>query len=90
MRSKESIKKAKIQFDNLERVLKFHCNVKVHRPKAMDFSDSMKTPFFEVMNQNGAECPRDTLLVLGNEIIESTMSIRARYFESMSYRQVFF
>ena len=85
-RSVESIQKAKIQFDNLERVLKYQCNITVHRPEIIDFRESIKTPFFSVANQNSATCPRDTLLVLGNEIIEATMSNRARYFETSAYR----
>ena len=31
-------------------------------------------------------CPRDSLLVVGNEIIEAPMSWRARYFETRPYK----
>lgn len=87
-RTDESIRKAKIQFDNFARVLEFQCNVKVRRPEILDYRENVKTPFWEVPNQNGAECPRDTLLVLGNEIIEAPMSWRGRFFEFMSYRKL--
>lgn len=87
-RSKECINKARIQGDNLERVLQQQCNVKVLRPDIIDWSQSSKTPFFEVEYQFNATCPRDTLIVIGNEIIEAPMSNRARYFESMAYRTI--
>ena len=86
LRTEPLIHKARIQFDNLNRVLQYQCNVKVLRPEKIDFSQSVKTPFFNIKNQNCAACPRDTLLVIGNEVIETPMSNRARYFESMAYR----
>ncbi|XP_076100969.1 glycine amidinotransferase, mitochondrial-like [Mytilus galloprovincialis] len=84
----EHIQKAALQIDNLERVLRFQCNVTVRRPDKIDFTQPVRTPFFSIEHQHGASCPRDTLLVIGNEIIESTMSGRARYFESMAYRTI--
>ncbi|VDH95463.1 glycine amidinotransferase [Mytilus galloprovincialis] len=86
--SDEYIHKAALQIDNLERVLRFQCNVTVRRPDKIDFTQPVRTPFFSIEHQHGASCPRDTLLVIGNEIIESTMSSRARYFESMAYRTI--
>ncbi|XP_052094840.1 glycine amidinotransferase, mitochondrial-like [Mytilus californianus] len=88
LRKDETIQKARVQFDNLARILEYQCNVKLLRPEKIDFSESIKTPFFEIENQNCAACPRDTLLVIGNEIIETPMSNRARYFESMAYRKI--
>ena len=32
--------------------------------------------------------PRDVLLTVGNEIVEATMSIRARFFEYRNYRSL--
>ncbi|VDI69888.1 glycine amidinotransferase [Mytilus galloprovincialis] len=87
-RSDEHIDKAAIQMDNLERVLTSQCNVTVRRPEKIDFTQPAKTPFFSLAHQHGASCPRDTLLVIGNEIMETTMSRRARYFESMAYRKI--
>ena len=84
--SDEHIKLAATQYDNLERVLKNQCNITVRRPEILDYTQPVKTPFFSVPLQHGASCPRDSLLVIGNEIIESTMSRRCRYFESMAYR----
>ncbi|XP_063421694.1 glycine amidinotransferase, mitochondrial-like [Mytilus trossulus] len=88
LRKDETIQKARVQFDNLARILEYQCNVKLLRPEKIDYSKSIKTPFFEIESQNCAACPRDTLLVVGNEIIETPMSNRARYFESMAYRKI--
>ncbi|CAC5406184.1 GATM [Mytilus coruscus] len=79
--SEEHIQKATIQ-------LRFQCNVQVRSPDKIDFTQPVRTPFFSIEHHHGASCPCDTLLVIGNEIIESTMSSRARYFESMAYRTI--
>jgi len=42
----------------------------------------------EVARQNTSACPRDLLLVLGNEVIEATMSWRSRFFEYRPYRGI--
>ena len=33
-------------------------------------------------------CPRDSLVVIGNEIIESPMAWRSRYFETRPYKKL--
>lgn len=59
--------------------------VVVRQPEEIDFTPTFVTPFWQ--SRGGiAACPRDSLLVVGNELIEATMSWRARYFESMVYR----
>lgn len=60
--------------------------VQVRRPAPHDFSQPIRTPHFEVDNQYCAVCPRDVMVTVGNEIIEATMSRRARYFEYQPYR----
>lgn len=87
--SDEQVRKATVQFDLLERVLKDQCNVTVRRPEKIDYTQPVKTPFFSIPHQHGASCPRDSVLIVGNEIIESTMSLRSRFFEFMSYRKIF-
>lgn len=64
--------------------------VKVHRPQPYDFSRSLDTGAFKVSNQYCAVCPRDVLITLGNEILEATMSRRARFFEYLPYRSVIY
>ncbi|WP_245642562.1 glycine amidinotransferase [Nonomuraea candida] len=62
--------------------------VTVRRPEPHDFGRSLKTPAFEVENQYCSVCPRDVMITLGNEILEATMSRRARYFEYEPYRKL--
>lgn len=60
----------------------------MRRPEPHDFSTPVQTPGFEVENQYCAVCPRDVMITMGNEIIEATMSRRARYFEYQPYRKL--
>lgn len=48
----------------------------------------LKTPDWEVPCGNSATCPRDSIIVFGNEIVEATMSIRGRFFEYRPYRSL--
>lgn len=62
-----------------------HEGVVVRRPEPADFSMVYKTPDFE---SPGMYCamPRDIILTIGNELIESPMAWRARFFEYRCYR----
>ena len=60
----------------------------VRRPEQFDFTKSIKTPYFEVANQYCGVCPRDVMITFGNEILEATMSKRARFFEYLPYRKL--
>lgn len=62
--------------------------VTVCRPTPHDFAEPVRTPTFEVPHQYCAVCPRDVMITIGNEIIEATMSRRARFFEYLAYRPV--
>lgn len=62
--------------------------VTVKRPEKIDFSTSIETPNFKVSNQYCSVCPRDVMITLGNEILEATMSRRARFFEYLPYRKL--
>ena len=59
--------------------------VKVRRPEIIDFSEVYKTPDFSTSGLYAA-MPRDFLLVVGNELIESPMAWRSRYMEHRAYR----
>jgi glycine amidinotransferase len=52
-------------------------------------SDQLET-LAEVLRQEGASstCPRDVLLVVGDEIIEASMAMRCRFFEYLPYRSL--
>lgn len=84
-RPAREIDAAEAQLDNLARTLEQEGAV-VRRPRATDFFTPVRTPAFEVASQNASACPRDVLLVIGDEIIEAPMGLRARSFEYQAYR----
>ncbi|MGW1544702.1 glycine amidinotransferase [Streptomyces sp. NPDC002309] len=86
-KSAEAVHRANEQLEGLAAVLADQ-GVTVRRPEPYDFSRSLRTPAFEVENQYCAVCPRDVMITLGNEILEATMSRRARYFEYEPYRKL--
>lgn len=79
--------KANEELDGLTALLESQ-GVTVRRPSVRDYAGSLRTPDFEVANQYCAVCPRDVMITLGNEILEATMSRRARYFEFRAYRDL--
>ncbi|MCD9140958.1 glycine amidinotransferase [Streptomyces albireticuli] len=81
----EMIDRANAQLDGLAAVLEAQ-GVTVRRPDAIDLRSALRTPTFEVDNQYCVVCPRDVMITLGNEIVEASMSRRARYFEYQAYR----
>ncbi|NEQ59415.1 MAG: glycine amidinotransferase [Moorea sp. SIO4A1] len=81
------LEKANEELNGLAYLLKDH-NVIVIRPEKIDLTKSIKTPYFEVANQYCAVCPRDVMITFGNEILEATMSKRARFFEYLPYRKL--
>jgi glycine amidinotransferase len=62
--------------------------VKVRRPDTVDLSRSYSTPWWSSRGFCVA-CPLDSFLVIGDEIIESPMCWRSRYFEAIAYRSLF-
>jgi glycine amidinotransferase len=60
--------------------------VRVRRPDPVDHSKPYTTPDWSWPAGNAHSNPRDVLIVIGNEIIESNMSMRSRYFEYRAYR----
>jgi len=73
--------------NNFEKILK-DLGVEVLRPEPLDTSTTISNGIWE---QSGYEyrCPRDSILVVGNKVIECAMSLRARYFETYGYRKIF-
>ncbi len=62
--------------------------VKVRRPDIVDFKTRFSSPAWSSRGFCTA-CPRDGYLVVGDEIIESPMCWRTRYFEGDAYRSLF-
>lgn len=58
--------------------------ITVRRPRRADFSRRHRTSDWSSSGFTNA-CPRDGLLVVGNEIIEAPMAWRSRYFERLTY-----
>ena len=78
---------AERQLDNFANLLD-RLGIVVRRPDPINHSISIKTPDWEIAGGHANACPRDLLLIIGNEIIEAPMSQRARYFEFRAYRNL--
>jgi glycine amidinotransferase len=62
--------------------------VKVRRPEPINWAKPYSTPDWTSPGGRAQTCPRDVLVVIGNEIIEAPMSRRGRYFEFLPYRKL--
>jgi glycine amidinotransferase len=62
--------------------------VTVRRPDPIDQNRAFGTPDWVVPCGEAQSCPRDLLIVIGDEIIEAPMSYRYRYFEVRAYRRL--
>lgn len=64
--------------------------VKVHRPdtSALDFTSKVSNGLWD-STQYEAYCPRDSVAVIGDTIIEGAMSLRARYHETFMFNELF-
>jgi glycine amidinotransferase len=62
--------------------------VTVRRPDVYDQSVPFSTPSFSSPGGYGQYNPRDVMTVIGDEIIESNMAWRSRFFEYMPYRRL--
>jgi glycine amidinotransferase len=59
----------------------------VRRPEPVDHARQFGTPDWSSRGFCNS-CPRDSMLVIGNEIIETPMAWPCRYFETHSYRPI--
>jgi glycine amidinotransferase len=62
--------------------------IRVRRPDIVDFSRPYRTRQWSSRGFCVA-CPRDAYIVIGDEIIETPMCWRSRYFEADAYRSLF-
>ncbi|WP_041778024.1 amidinotransferase [Beijerinckia indica] len=62
-------------------------NITVTRPEPVDHRKRFGTPEWSSRGFCNA-CPRDSMLVIGDEIIETPMAWPCRYFETHSYRPI--
>jgi len=80
------IRRANEQYDQLAELLQGE-GIVVRRPAPASQNKRTVTPHWECANQYNC-CPRDKLIVFGNELIEASMSQRARFFEEYCYRDL--
>lgn len=76
---------AQRELDTLARVLELE-GVKVARPEPANQETGFATPHWQSPGGLYAAMPRDSLMVVGDTIIEAPMSWRCRYHESDSFR----
>lgn len=81
------IAEAEAQLDGLAEMLQ-QLGIVVQRPDPYPADAHIRTPDFEVFFGNCYACPRDVLLVIGDQIIEAPMSQRGRFFEYRGYRTI--
>jgi glycine amidinotransferase/scyllo-inosamine-4-phosphate amidinotransferase 1 len=73
--------------ENLSSLLT-NIGVKVYRPSPIDTQKVVSNGYWET-TQYYTFCPRDTVTVIGNNILESPMSLRSRQFETDCFRDIF-
>lgn len=78
---------AERQLDGFAELLE-RLGITVVRPDPVDNSLGYATPDWAVPSGRAQACPRDILLVVGNELIEAPMAQRARFFEYRAYRRL--
>lgn len=78
------VEPARRELDHFIDVLQ-QLGVTVRRPDAVDFKKKFGTPEWSSRGFCNS-CPRDSMLVIGDEIIETPMAWPCRYFENHSYR----
>jgi glycine amidinotransferase len=81
------VDEAERQLDGLAELLARY-GITVRRPDPVDHTVPFGTPDWQAPGGHASACPRDCLLVLGDEIIEAPMAQRARYFEIRAYRNL--
>ncbi|SDT80592.1 arginine deiminase family protein [Actinoplanes derwentensis] len=86
-KSAETIRRANEELDNLSALLADR-GIVVRRPDVVNFDHPLRTPEFDVPTQYCSVCPRDVVITLGRQVLEATMSRRARYFEYLPYRRL--
>ena len=84
----EMIEEAQTDLDQFIHILESE-GITVRRPDVVDYEKLFRTPAWKVPSGSSATNPRDPFLVIGDQIIESPMADRSRYFEAWAYRSLF-
>jgi len=78
----------KQDLDNLA-VLLQGMGIQVHRPKIHKYQHSVELPLLSVSCPTAPLAPRDQYLVYGNTVYQTYTSMTDRYFDSLSYYDIF-
>lgn len=62
--------------------------IKVDRPKVINTLQRTCTPDWECEFMRGCQPPRDVFLAIGNDILESPMALRSRWYEYIHFRDI--
>jgi glycine amidinotransferase len=81
------VDEAERQLDHFAALLD-RLGITVRRPDPIDHAVGARTPDWEVAGGHASACPRDTLLVIGDEVIEAAMAQRSRWFEFRAFRHL--
>ncbi|MEY3212931.1 MAG: hypothetical protein RIT28_3412 [Pseudomonadota bacterium] len=84
----ELVRRAQACVEGFVQVLEAE-GVTVRRPDRVDYARPFATPDWSVTSGFCAANPRDPFIVVGDEIIETPMADRSRYFEANAYRRLF-
>lgn len=83
----EDVERAERQLDGFVRTLESY-GIVVHRPDPIPQDTPFAALDFTVPRGHAQTCPRDLLLVVGDQIIEAPMGQRGRFFEYRAYRRL--
>lgn len=83
----EQIELADRQLEALVSILK-QAGVVVQRPREVDYNVAFGSPHWRSQTGFSSANPRDVMMVVGDAIVEATMSWPARYFEIFAYRDL--
>ncbi len=84
---REMLVRARRDVEEFVRILEGE-GVVVRRPEPYDYSQPLSTPDWQVKSSCYALMPRDVLLVIGDQIIETPMGWRSRSFEHHAYKSL--
>jgi glycine amidinotransferase/scyllo-inosamine-4-phosphate amidinotransferase 1 len=76
----EDLEKIKDIFDDL--------GIIVHRPNSIQTQNKISNGYWET-TQYYTFCPRDSITVIGDTVIEAPMSLRSRQYETDSFKHIF-
>jgi N-dimethylarginine dimethylaminohydrolase len=82
------LEETKQDLDNLSNFIS-SAGIKVHRPKVYNYEHNFNMPGFDINLPMSPVVPRDTYMVRGKTIIQTYTGLTDRYFDSLSYYDIF-